>query len=375
MTSQENDPQSKSLRLVVVAGARPNFIKIAPLMEELRQRPRFATQLVHTGQHYDEAMSQSFFRDLGIPEPDVNLGVGSGSHAEQTGQVLIQMEALLQETAPHAIIVVGDVNSTLAASLAAAKLNIPIAHVEAGLRSGDRTMPEEINRILTDAISTWLFTTEPDGDRNLSREGVDPEKIHRVGNVMIDTLLRSLERARERPTLDDLDLQPQGYGLLTLHRPANVDDPDTLRGLFGALEEIHRELPILFPVHPRTAEAIEAGLGGIKPGLLMTKPLGYLDFLRLMADARLVLTDSGGVQEESTVLGVDCLTLRENTERPITVTEGTNTIVGTDPAVILSEARKILAGTRGPARIPDLWDGSAASRIVDILEHDLGSGS
>ena len=375
MTTQENASETESLRLVVVAGARPNFMKIAPLMEELRRRPRFDARLVHTGQHYDEAMSQSFFRDLGIPEPDVNLGVGSGSHAEQTGQVLIQMESLLEETTPHAIVVVGDVNSTLAASLAAAKLNIPIAHVEAGLRSGDRTMPEEINRILTDAISTWLFTTEPDGDRNLTREGADPEKIHRVGNVMIDTLLRSLERARERSTLDDLDLEPQGYGLLTLHRPANVDDPDILRGLFGALAEIHRELPIVFPVHPRTAAAIEAQLGGVKPDLVMTKPLGYLDFLRLMADARLVLTDSGGIQEESTVLGVDCLTLRENTERPVTVTEGTNTVVGTDPAVILSETRKILAGTRAPARIPEFWDGSAAGRIVDILERDLGSGT
>ncbi len=373
MQTDENRLQSTPLRVVVVAGARPNFMKIAPLMHELRQRPRFDARLVHTGQHYDEAMSKSFFRDLGIPEPDVNLGVGSGSHAEQTGRVLIQMETLLLEEEPDALIVVGDVNSTLAASLAAVKLQVPIAHVEAGLRSGDRTMPEEINRILTDSISTWLFTTEPDGDRNLLREGIERDRIHLVGNVMIDTLLRNLERARNLGTLDDLDLEPGKYALLTLHRPANVDDADTLRSLFGALEQIHRDLPIVFPVHPRTSAAIEASLGGIKPCLKMTEPLGYLDFLQLMANSRLVLTDSGGIQEESTALGVSCLTLRENTERPITVSEGTNTIVGTNPEAILSETRKILDGGGKSGRTPKLWDGETSRRIVDVLERELGS--
>jgi UDP-N-acetylglucosamine 2-epimerase (non-hydrolysing) len=361
------------LRVVVVAGARPNFMKIAPLMHEFRKDDRFLADLVHTGQHYDEAMSKSFFRDLGIPEPDINLGVGSGSHGEQTGQVLIKMEALLEENRPDAIVVVGDVNSTLAASLAAVKLQVPIAHVEAGLRSGDRTMPEEINRILTDSISTWLFTTEPDGDRNLLNEGAKPEGIHRVGNVMIDTLLRNLERARQLNPLEALGLKPGAYGLLTLHRPANVDDSEKLNGLFRALEEIHRELPIVFPVHPRTAAAIEASRGGVKPAFQTTEPLGYLEFLHLMANAKLVLTDSGGIQEETTALGVTCLTLRENTERPITVSQGTNTIVGTAPEAILSEARKILGGEAKRGQIPELWDGGAARRIVDVLERDLRS--
>jgi len=362
---------SAKINIVVVAGARPNFMKIAPLMHELNRRDNFVAHLVHTGQHYDDAMSNNFFRDLGIPEPETNLGVGSGSHGEQTAQVLIQMEILLQKRRPDALVVVGDVNSTLAASLAAVKLQIPIAHVEAGLRSGDRTMPEEINRILTDSISTWLFTTEPDGDQNLLHEGADPSRIHRVGNVMIDTLLANLERSKKLNTLHDLNLEPRGYGLLTLHRPANVDDTDTLRSLFGALEEVHRDLPIIFPVHPRTAAAIEEQLGGKQPGLRTTEPLGYLDFLQLMANARLVLTDSGGIQEETTALRVSCLTLRENTERPVTVTQGTNTIVGLNPQVILSEARKILSEQGKQGQIPDLWDGEAAPRIVDILERDL----
>ncbi len=375
MTADETHSSPRPLGVLVVAGARPNFIKIAPLMEELRARASFQCRLVHTGQHYDRAMSENFFRDLGIPEPDINLGVGSGSHGEQTGKVLIQMEALLEEQRPDVLVVVGDVNSTLAASLAAVKLQIPIAHVEAGLRSGDRSMPEEINRILTDAISTWLFTTEPDADENLRHEGIAPERVHRVGNVMIDTLLRNLERARKLDTLEDLGLKPGGYALLTLHRPSNVEDSEKLQALFAALEEIHRELPIIFPVHPRTAAAIEAHLGGIQPALRNTEPLNYLDFLRLMADAKLVLTDSGGIQEETTALGVNCLTLRDNTERPITVTEGTNTIVGSHPEVILSETRKILGGESKTGRIPELWDGGAARRIVDIIERDLRSRS
>jgi UDP-N-acetylglucosamine 2-epimerase (non-hydrolysing) len=350
-------------------------MKIAPLMRELAARPRFEPFLVHTGQHYDAAMSENFFRDLGIPEPDVNLGVGSGSHGEQTGHVLIKLESLLMAQRPHAVLVVGDVNSTLAATLAAVKLHIPVAHVEAGLRSGDREMPEEINRILTDAVSTWLFTTEPAGSENLAREGVAAERVHCVGNVMIDTVLANLDRARERDTLARLGLRSGEYALLTLHRPSNVDDPAKLRVLMDALEAIHHEIPVVFPVHPRTSAAIEERLGGIPPSLHRTEPLGYLDFLRLMSDARLVLTDSGGIQEETTALGVPCLTLRENTERPVTVTEGTNTIVGGDPDRILKEARRVLSGEGKDGRVPRLWDGRAAARIVDVLERDLGGGA
>jgi UDP-N-acetylglucosamine 2-epimerase (non-hydrolysing) len=361
-----------TLKILAVAGARPNFMKIAPLMRELGRRERFGVYLVHTGQHYDAAMSESFFRDLGIPEPDANLGVGSGSHGEQTGEVLIKIEKILMEQQPDAVLVVGDVNSTLAATIAAVKLHIPVGHVEAGLRSGDREMPEEINRILTDAVSQWLFTTEAAGHENLVAEGVDPERIHMVGNVMIDTLLANLEKARSLTTLDDLALTPGGYALLTLHRPSNVDDPTNLKALFRALEEIHREVPILFPVHPRTSAAIERLLDGAAPKLRLVEPLGYLDFLRLMADARLVITDSGGIQEETTALGVSCLTLRENTERPVTVSEGTNTIVGVDPEAILAEARRVLAGKGKPGCIPKFWDGRAAERIVDVLEKDLG---
>ena len=279
--------EAQKMRVLAVAGARPNFMKIAPLLRELHARPRFAPVLVHTGQHYDAAMSESFFRELGIPEPDVNLGVGSGPHGAQTAEVLTKIERLLAADPPDAVLVVGDVNSTLAATLAAVKLHIPVAHIEAGLRSGDREMPEEINRILTDAVSTWLFTTEPAGSENLLREGVDPGRIHLVGNVMIDTLLANLERARALDTLERLGVEPGSYALLTLHRPSNVDDPEKLRALFDALEQIHREIPVLFPVHPRTSAAIEKLLAGSPPALHLTEPLGYLDFLGLMAASRL----------------------------------------------------------------------------------------
>ena len=374
-SNQETVPVENSrIRVLSVVGARPNFMKIAPLLRELRARGNFESCLVHTGQHYDRAMSQDFFRDLGIPEPDVNLGVGSGSHGEQTAQVLMQVERLLLEQRPDVVMVVGDVNSTLAATLAAVKLNIPVAHVEAGLRSGDREMPEEVNRLLTDAVATWLFATEPVAEAKLRREGVAADRIHLVGNVMIDTLLEQLDRARQLDTLRSLGLEKRGYALLTLHRPSNVDDPQQLRELFGVLEEIHRELPIIFPVHPRTAAAIQTLLGGEEPALRLVEPMGYLEFLCLMADARLVLTDSGGIQEETTALGVTCLTLRDTTERPITVTEGTNTIVGSDPAVIHAEARKAVDGEGKTGRVPELWDGRAASRIVDVLERDLGKG-
>lgn len=358
--------------ILAVAGARPNFMKIAPLMHAMNADPRFSPFLVHTGQHYDAAMSESFFRDLGIPEPDVNLGIGSGTHGEQTGRVLIEIEKLLMTRRPHAVLVVGDVNSTLAATLAAVKLNIPVAHVEAGLRSRDREMPEEINRILTDSVSTWLFTTEAEANENLAAEGVPAERIHLVGNVMIDTLLRNVERARALDAPGRLGLERGKYGLLTLHRPSNVDDPDSLRGLIGAIEEIHRSLPIVFPVHPRTRAALSRLLGGAIPELRLEEPMGYLDFLGMMDGAALVLTDSGGIQEETTALGVTCLTLRESTERPITETEGTNTVVGTDPAVILESARKVLSGHGKSGRVPPFWDGETAGRIVEILARDLG---
>lgn len=363
------------IRVLAVAGARPNFMKIAALLRELEARPTFSVSLVHTGQHYDQAMSNSFFEDLGIREPDLNLGVGSASHGAMTAQVLERMEQVLEERRPDVLAVVGDVNSTLAASLAAVKLGIPVAHIEAGLRSFDRTMPEEINRVMTDVISDWLFVTEPAGRENLLREGVPEERIHHVGNTMIDTLLAHVDRARERPVLADLGLEAQGYAVLTLHRPSNVDDADRLGKLFDVLEEIHRELPVVFPCHPRTAAALERQLGGRQPRLQLLGPLGYLDFLRLMADSRLVLTDSGGIQEETTALGVPCLTLRDNTERPITVTHGTNRIVGTDATAIREEVRKILQGNGQKGAVPELWDGRAAERIADILERDLGEAN
>ncbi len=363
---------SSKFEIVVVAGARPNFMKVAPILREMAGRPNFGVFLVHTGQHYDEAMSSGFFRDLGIKEPDANLGVGSGSHAQMTAEVLSKVEPILIERKPSALIVVGDVNSTVAAALAASKLHIPIAHVEAGLRSLDRTMPEEINRILTDAISDWLFITEPSGEDNLKKEGIPAEKVHFVGNVMIDTLRANLEKARKSPILETLGLTAGGYVALTLHRPSNVDDPAQLLALFELFEEVHSELPVVFPIHPRTRAAMEKQLGGKAPAIQLVDPLGYLDFLRLMADARFVLTDSGGVQEETTVLEVPCLTLRENTERPVTVTQGTNLIVGRDPETIRREVRKILDGQGKKGRIPDLWDGGAAARIIDVLEADLG---
>jgi UDP-N-acetylglucosamine 2-epimerase (non-hydrolysing) len=354
------------MKIVAVAGARPNFMKIAPLMWELRKRPGVTACLVHTGQHYDERMSKLFFEELHIPRPDVDLGVGSASHAVQTAEVMKRFEPVVLETRPDAVLVVGDVNSTLACALTAVKLDVPVAHVEAGLRSFDRSMPEEINRILTDAISRWLFVTEPSGVDNLRREGVPGDRVFLVGNVMIDTLLACRQRSESSPILGQLGLSPGGYAVLTLHRPANVDDPGVFAGLMGAVGRLARQLPVVFPVHPRTRKAL-AGLGDLQPGLLLTDPLGYLDFMKLVGSARLVLTDSGGIQEETTVLGVDCLTLRNNTERPITCEQGTNRLVGLDPGRILDAALGVLSRKAGPARVPDLWDGKAAARIVDEL--------
>jgi UDP-N-acetylglucosamine 2-epimerase (non-hydrolysing) len=360
------------MKIVNVVGARPNFMKIAPLMAAYGQHATIEPLLVHTGQHYDAAMSELFFRQLGIPEPDINLEVGSASHAAQTAEIMKAFEPVMLAHRPDVVLVVGDVNSTIACGLVAVKLGARLVHVEAGLRSRDREMPEEINRLLTDAVATWLFATEPVAEANLQREGVAEDRIHLVGNVMIDTLLEHLDRARKLDTLQRLGLQRRGYALLTLHRPSNVDDPRQLRQLFGVLEEIHEKVPIVFPVHPRTAAAIQNLFGGEEPALRLVEPLGYLDFLCLMADAKLVLTDSGGIQEETTALGVACLTLRDTTERPITVTEGTNTIVGSDPATIRAEASKILDGNGKSGRVPELWDGRAASRIIDVLERELG---
>jgi UDP-N-acetylglucosamine 2-epimerase (non-hydrolysing) len=365
-------------RVLCVVGARPNFMKIAPIMRALRARPEaFDPILLHTGQHYDQAMKDSFFEQLDIPLPQVDLGVGSGSHAVQTAEIMKRFEPELDRLAPHAVLVVGDVNSTIACSLVAVKKGVPVIHVEAGLRSFDRAMPEEINRVLTDQIADLLFTTEPDGERNLLHEGVDPAKIHFVGNVMIDTLLHNRDRAAApSQVLGALPNgrvflgSPAGYGVLTLHRPSNVDEPATLRPLVRALREVAERVPLIFPVHPRTRARIDAlDLGALldTPRIALLPPLGYLELLGLMAQARVVLTDSGGLQEETTALGVPCITLRENTERPITVESGTNTVVGSSPERILAAIDAVLrdGGKRG--RVPDLWDGRAAERIVQIM--------
>lgn len=354
------------MKLLLVAGARPNFIKVAPLMWEVGRRAGVEAALVHTGQHYDRKMSELFFEELGIPEPDVNLGVGSGSHAVQTAEVMRRFEPVLLETHPDAVVVVGDVNSTIACALTAAKLGVPVAHVESGLRSFDRSMPEEINRVLTDAISDWLFVSEPSGMENLRREGVLTDRMHLVGNVMIDSLLACRDQAERSSILEDLGLSGRPYAVLTLHRPANVDDPAVLDGLMRAIGRIAEDLPIVFPAHPRTLAALE-GRSGSPPGLRLIEPLGYLDFLKLIAHARLVLTDSGGLQEETTVLGVPCLTLRENTERPATIDQGTNQLVGLNHERIVEAALSVLCADRGSSRVPDLWDGRAAPRIVDVL--------
>ena len=359
------------MKIIHVVGARPNFMKIAPVLRAV-ERAGFAEQrLVHTGQHYDFAMSDVFFVDLGMPRPDIFLGVGSGSHAEQTAKVMVGFEKICLEERPDLVVVAGDVNSTMACSIVAAKLIVPSAHIEAGLRSFDRTMPEEINRIVTDRLSDLLLTPSADGDENLLREGADPARIHRVGNVMIDSLRAHLPRARERRVPESLGLAPGGYAVLTLHRPANVDDPAVLAGLLDAVAAIQARIPVVFPVHPRTRKMLAgSGLGArldAMPGVKTCDPLGYLEFLGLTSQARLVLTDSGGLQEETTALGVPCLTLRENTERPVTVTEGTSTLVGRDPRRIVDEARKVLAGQGKAGRIPALWDGHAAERIAAVF--------
>jgi UDP-N-acetylglucosamine 2-epimerase (non-hydrolysing) len=357
-----------ALRIVAVVGARPNFMKVAPLIWEAQRRGGIHVRLVHTGQHYDEKMSHLFFEELRLPRPDVNLEVGSGSHAVQTAEVMKRFEPIVLNERPDLVLVVGDVNSTLACALVAAKLLVPVAHVEAGLRSFDRTMPEEINRILTDAISDWLFITEPSGIDNLRKEGVPDRRLFLVGNVMMDTLVASRPRIDASRVLEQLRLEPGRYAVLTLHRPANVDEPETLGRLMGAIERLQQEVPFVFPIHPRTRRTmIPYQEAGTLPNLMFTEPLGYLDFMKLLSHARLVLTDSGGVQEETTFLGVPCLTMRENTERPVTVTEGTNRLVGLDPQCIVAEGLQALAGGGRRGQVPALWDGHAAGRILDAL--------
>ena len=383
------------MRILIVVGARPNFMKIAPIVDVIKNynrtkdegQPAIDYLLVHTGQHYDYEMSKSFFNDLRLPEPDIYLGVGSGTHAEQTGKIIIKFEKVCFREKPDLVIVVGDINSTIAVSLAAVKLNIPIAHIEAGLRSFDRTMPEEINRILTDQISDYLFTTCEDANMNLRKEGIAENKIFFVGNVMIDTLLSHIEIAKNSNIMEKLGLKKNNnvkkYAVLTLHRPSNVDNLVILKGIFDILNNISQIVPIIFPAHPRTIKQIknfklEKMISHVKhtlsneldktnQNILAISPLGYLDFLCLMSNAKLVLTDSGGIQEETTILGIPCLTLRNNTERPITVREGTNIIVGNNPDKIIKTAFSVYENGIQRKKIPKYWDGKAAKRIVNIL--------
>lgn len=373
-----------AFRILCVVGARPNFMKMAPIMAALSAlRPQVEVKLVHTGQHYDVAMNHQYFEALGIPAPDINLEVGSGSHAQQTAEVMKKFEPALDEVRPTAVLVVGDVNSTIACALVAAKKGVPVIHVEAGLRSFDRAMPEEINRVLTDQISDLLFTTEESGEENLLREGVAAHRIQFVGNVMIDTLVRNLPRAvpaaaivadAGRPGLAD---GAEGYAVLTLHRPSNVDDPAVLRTLLETAATIAQRTPVIFPLHPRTRGMIgKAGLDHLVqgPGVLLLPPMGYLEMLGLMKGARVVLTDSGGIQEETTALGVPCITLRNNTERPITVEQGSNTVAGQDPDKILAIYGEVMAGGGKAGRVPRFWDGQAAVRIAAALQAWMQNG-
>ena len=350
------------MHVLHVVGARPNFMKAAPVIRALDQRQQVRQSLVHTGQHYDANMSDVFFSQLGMPAPDVNLEVGSGSHARQTAEIMIRLEPVLLERRPDIVLVYGDVNSTVAAALVCSKLLIRVGHVEAGLRSFDPCMPEEINRIVTDRLANLLFTPSADGDENLLREGVEPEKIYRVGNVMIDSLIRLLPAAMRCPK----NGLPERFALVTLHRPSNVDDPTTLNSILDSLLTVSEELDVIFPVHPRTRRRIsEFGTDAAKLHLL--DPLPYVEFLALQRRATAVITDSGGIQEETTYLGVPCLTLRGNTERPVTVTAGTNTLIGTDNKKLHSELAKILEGKTKSGSIPPLWDGNAGERIAEIL--------
>jgi UDP-N-acetylglucosamine 2-epimerase (non-hydrolysing) len=359
--------------LLVVVGARPNFMKAASILPAARAAG-MTTTLLHTGQHYDADLSRVFFEELELDQPDVSLGVGSGSHAAQTARVMLEFERELKRIQPRVVVVVGDVNSTVACALVAIKEHYPVAHVEAGLRCYDPWMPEEINRRVTDHLSTHLFTTSPDADENLAREGIPSDRVHFVGNTMIDTLLRFRDAAGDRHAPARFGVEGQPYAVLTLHRPKNVDEPDQLERVLGAALELSRRYPVVFPVHPRTRQRLE-GTQLVRrldaqPSFIQTEPLGYLDFVGLIEASQVVLTDSGGIQEETTVLGIPCLTLRESTERPVTVTHGTNTVVGTDAGLIVEEALKAFAGGGSSTRIPELWDGQAGKRIVDVLARE-----
>ena len=360
------------MKFLHVVGARPNFMKVAPVLAQLRKDARVRQVLVHTGQHYDPKMSDVFFQDLGMPAPDAHLGAGGGSHAQQTAKIMVEVEPVILREEPDVVVVAGDVNSTVAVALVAAKLGVAVAHIEAGLRSWDWRMPEEVNRVLTDRMSDLLFTPSRDADENLAKEGIDPGRVHFVGNVMIDSLHAALPRARESRIHQQLGVRKGEYALATLHRPSNVDEPAALERLLVALAEVSGRIPVVFPVHPRTCArlSVDASLRARAEGargLKLADPIGYLDFLALTANARLVMTDSGGIQEETTALGVPCLTVRHNTERPMTVEVGSNTLVGTDPAQVVPAAVAVLEGRGKKGRVPDLWDGRAAERIARIL--------
>jgi UDP-N-acetylglucosamine 2-epimerase (non-hydrolysing) len=364
--------------VVHIVGARPNFMKIAPVFRGLASDPRVRQCIVHTGQHYDFNMSDVFFQQLGLPQPDISLGVGSGTHARQTAEVMVRLEPILEERRPDWVLVYGDVNSTAAGALVCAKLLIRLGHVEAGLRSFDRTMPEEVNRLMTDQLADALFTPSVDGDKNLAREGIPPEKVHLVGNVMIDTLIRLLPKAEAGwPDLcQRLNLQKteRGFALVTLHRPSNVDQNDSLTALVDVLDLIGRDIRVLFAVHPRTRQRMATfGLKPTSEQVQLVDPLGYLDFLALQKHAAVVITDSGGIQEETTFLQVPCLTVRENTERPITISQGTNRLVGRDPSRLYREMQRVLAGEVRRGKVPPFWDGRAGQRIAAVLTADLGA--
>lgn len=370
----------RRLRILNIVGARPNFMKIAPIIKEMkRYSGRIEPILLHTGQHFDTEMSRLFFEDLRLPKPDFYLGVGSGSHASQTAEIMRRFEKVLLKLKPDMVIVVGDVNSSLACALCAAKLHIKVAHVEAGLRSFDRTMPEEINRVLTDAVSDYLFTTEKSAEVNLLNEGASRGNIYFVGNVMIDTLISNRKKAEDSRILERLSLKKKGYATLTLHRPSNVDKEEAFTEILEALYEVQKKIDIVWPVHPRTKKTMSKfrfnGTLSRMSNLKMIPAVGYLDFLKLMADSRFVLTDSGGIQEETTVLKVPCLTLRNNTERPVTIEEGTNTIIGQAADRIVDESMKIIYGDFKIGRTPRLWDGKAAKRIVKVLIEREGCGN
>lgn len=352
------------MHVLHVVGARPNFMKVAPVYKALAARPQFTQTLVHTGQHYDPSLSDIFFDQLSIPRPHVCLEVGSGSHAVQTANVMLRFEETMKEKNPDVVLVYGDINSTVAATLVAAKEGVCVCHVEAGLRSRDRAMPEELNRLVTDQLADLLFTPSPEADINLINEGIDKSKIHYVGNVMIDTALQLAEKAT-MPQIDGLNGE---FALLTMHRPSNVDDPQVLQRLMNKIVQLSEQLEIVFPVHPRTKSRLEAiGFQDQHPGLHLIDPIGYLECLALQRGAKIVMTDSGGLQEETTAFGVPCLTIRENTERPVTISEGTNTLVGTDTDLLEREFLKVLRGEGKVGRVPDKWDGKASDRIAETL--------